>query len=73
MLALEKQFESSKPKSLANDPGVWITELEDIHNQIDEIGLTSCMSDNDFMFYIMGILLKEHEAELTQLETGREW
>ena len=39
---------------MSDDPEFWITELEDIPNQMDEIGLMSQMSDDDFVLHIMG-------------------
>ena len=68
LLALKKQFENSRLKSLADDIELGITELEDINSQIDEIELTSQMSDDNFMLHVMGNLPKEYEAVFTDLE-----
>ena len=54
--------------SLKDNPEVWIIELEDIHNQMDEIRLTSQISDDDFKLHIMCNLPEEYEAVLTYLE-----
>ena len=51
-----------------DDLEVWITELEDIHDQTGEIGLMSYVSENDFMLQIMGNLPDEYDAMLTDLE-----
>ena len=42
-------------------------KLEDINNQLDEIGFMSQMSDGDFMQHVSN-LQKEYEAVLTDLE-----
>ena len=64
LLALKKQFENSRLKNAENDPEVLITEIEDIYNQMDEIGLTSHMSYDDLMLHVMGNVSKEYEAVL---------
>ena len=46
----------------------WITELEDIQNQMDEIKLIQCMPDDDFMLHMMGNFPEENEAVLTDLK-----
>ena len=51
-----------------DNPEAWITELEDICNQTDEIGLTSCMSDDDFMLHFIGNLPEEYKAVFTDLQ-----
>ena len=68
LLVLKKQCEISRLKSVVDDPEVWITELEDICNQIDEIGLTSFMSDDDIMLYVMCNLPEEYDMVPTDLE-----
>ena len=68
LLALKKLFENKRVKSAANDPEVWITKPDVIGNQMDEIDLLSCMSDDDFMLHIIGNLSEEYEAVLTDLE-----
>ena len=70
LLSLKKQFENSRLKSLVDDLDVWITELKEIHNQMDDIWLMSCMPDNDFMLHIMGNLPNKYLALLTDLENG---
>ena len=45
-----------------------MTELKDINNQMDEIGLMSCMTNEDFMLYVMDNLPLKYEAVLTDLE-----
>ena len=55
-------FENSRLKSVKDDPEFWITELEAIHHKMDEKGLMSFMSDDDFMLHIMGNLSKKYEA-----------
>ena len=51
-----------------NDPKAWITKYKDIHYQMDEIRLMSCMTSEDFMLHVMGTLPEECEAVLANLE-----
>ena len=66
LLALNKQFDNVGCKSAADDPEVWIKEIEDNHNQVDEFGLT--LQDKDFMLHVMGNLPREFDTVLADLE-----
>ena len=68
LLALKKKFENSRLKSSLDNPEAWITEWKHIQNQMDDIGLMSCMIYEDFMLHIIGNFPEEYESVLTKLE-----
>ena len=41
-------------KDTTEDSKVWIKEVEDIWNQMDEIGLMQAITNKDFMLHVMG-------------------
>jgi len=71
-LDLKKKFINSSLKSAKDDPDVWISELEDLRNQLAEAqrnvqGATT-MTDHDFMEHILNNLPKEYESVVNNLE-----
>ena len=68
ILSLKKQFENSRPTKAIDNPNAWIIKLEDLPNQMDEIGLASAMTDDDIVLHVVGILPKEYEATLINLD-----
>ena len=68
LLALKKKFEDSRPKTAADDQKAWITKLEDVWKELDEIELMLLMTNEDFMLHVMGNLPREYDTVFTVLE-----
>ena len=65
---VEKYAQNSHMKQSTDDSNVWIKELEDLYNQMNEVGFTQVMSDDDFRLHVMGNLTKEYKASLIDVE-----
>ena len=52
-------------KRVVEDPKAWIMELEDICNQMDETGLMTKTTNDNFMPHVMGKLPEEYKATIT--------
>jgi gag-polypeptide of LTR copia-type len=65
MLMLEKQFRTSSLKKGEN-PEVWITELEDLHIRLEDMGSTN--SDNQFMIHVLNNLTTDYNLQLALME-----
>ena len=58
LMTLNKQFENLHLKNTTDNPEAWIMELEDIHNQMDEIHLMQAMTNDNIMHHVMAIFWK---------------
>jgi hypothetical protein len=65
MIKLEKQFRESRLKK-GKDPDVWITNLEELRDRIQEMG--SSMTDDQFLVHILNNLSKEYKLQVLLLE-----
>ena len=68
LLKLKKKFENSRLKSAQVDPDEWISELEGLRTEIEEINSSSAVSDYDFMVKILNNLPSEYDVILDGLE-----
>ena len=59
---LKKQFTNSKLESAEDDPDVWIMDLESLRVEMDQVNISSKMSDMDFIIHILMNLPEEYEV-----------
>ena len=57
-----------KLNDVSKDPDEWITDLESLRVQINQIGLVSKMSDRDQMIHIMNSLPEQYDPVINNLE-----
>ena len=65
---LKKQFTNSKLESAEDDPDAWITDLESLRVKMDQVNISSKMSDMDFIIHILTNLPKEYEVAVDTLK-----
>jgi gag-polypeptide of LTR copia-type/Zinc knuckle len=65
IVKVEKQFRGLALKK-GQDPEVWITELEDLHMRLEDMG--SSNSDNQFMIHMLNNLTSDYELQLALME-----
>ena len=68
LLKLKKKYENSKLTKVVRDPDEWISELEGIRTEIEDIDSSSSISDKDFMVKILNNLPEEYDTILDGLE-----
>ena len=68
LLKLKKEFINIKLNDINKDPNEWITELESLWVQKNQIHLVSKMSDQDLMIHIMNSLLEQYNPVIDNLE-----
>ena len=56
LLKLKKEFTNMKLDDVSKDPNEWITDLESLQVQMNQIDLVSKMSNRDLMIHIMNSL-----------------
>ena len=69
LLKLKKKFANSKLESIDVYPNEWITKLESLQNDMDNICLSTKMSDQDFLIHILNNLPEEYDVVLDGLES----
>jgi len=65
-LELKSEFQWSKLWDAAQDPDVWISELESLRARLKEI--KSDISDEDFMIHVLNGLPAEYKVQVSKLE-----
>ena len=65
LVKMEKQFRQCAPKK-NQDPEIWITELEDLHMKLEELG--SSISDSQFMIHILNNMTSDYDLQLAMME-----
>lgn len=70
LLQLKKDFENSKLESTEVDPEEWISELESMRTDMQQIGIAgkTDMSDQDFIIHILNNLPEKYDVVLDNLE-----
>ncbi len=69
---LKKKFTNSKLESSEEDPDKWITELESLRTEMDNINISGKMTDTDFIIHILSNLPEENEVATNALEEKME-
>ena len=65
-LQLKEKFTNSKLTDWKKSPDDWITKLEIIISQLDQMGYK--ITDEDFMIHVLGNLPEEYESKVESLE-----
>ena len=65
-LQLKEKFTNSKLKDWKKSPDDWITKLEIIVSQLDQMGYK--ITNNDFMIHVLGNLPEEYKSKVETLE-----
>ena len=68
LLKLKKRYENSKLTEVIRDPEDWISELEGIRTEIENIDSSAAISDKEFMVKILNNLPSEYDTILDGLE-----
>ena len=68
LMHLKGLYENSELGGMSNDPGDWISLLEEYRTQIEEIDASSAISDRDLMLHILNNLNPEYDAITDGLE-----
>lgn len=69
LLKLKKKFANSKLESSKKHPDEWITELESLRNDMDQIHISSRMSDLDFLIHVLNNLPELYDVVLDGMES----
>ena len=69
LLKLKKEFANSKLDDNDKHPDEWVTELESLRNEMDNIGISGRMSDLDFMIHILNNLPELYDVVLDGMES----
>lgn len=68
LLKLKKQFANSVLRNAGTPPDEWITELETLRNDMDQIDIATKMSDLDFLIHIINNLPELYDVVLDGME-----
>lgn len=68
LLKLKKELMNMRLDDVSKDPDEWITDLENIRVQINQIDLVSKMSERDLMIHIMNSLPEQYDPVIDNLE-----
>ena len=60
LVKLKKNFANSQLESVDTHPDEWMTEHENLRNEIDKISISMNMSDKDFMIHVLNNLTEEY-------------
>lgn len=69
LLKLKKKFANSKLSKVEDHPDEWISDLESLRNEMDNISITARMTDVDFMIHILNNLPEDYDVVLDGLES----
>ena len=65
LIKIKGEIENSRLRKDTKDPEEWITELEELCNRLEDMGLI--ISNEDVMIYILNNLLLEYELQVKQM------
>ena len=68
LLKLKKEFTNKRVEDVSQDLDEWITELESLRVQMDNIDIASKMTDRDLMIHIMNSLPEQYDPIVDNLE-----
>ncbi len=65
---LKKKFTNSRLESVEDNPDVWITELESLRTEMDNVNISGKISHTDFIIHILTNLPEEYKVAVESLE-----
>ena len=69
LLKLKKKFANSRLEDLKTNPDEWITELEGLRYDMEEMHIATTMSDLDFLIHVLNNLPEEYDVVLDGMES----